>query len=170
MPENYDQPEHLRVVFKLDEMDTTELWNHTILMMTRVEACIETAKEQGVELSKDLACYLAVLRDEKNKFLNREGMDRLVCKVITFANTTGKEITYRLINQIVSGEDIPEPHPHAYIFDPKSDLEKKAYQAYEEKYGHIPVRNLTDEDIDKQKTFYFQVLEDLKKQQISKKN
>ena len=55
-----------------------------------------------------------------------------------------------------------------YIFDPKSALEMKAYQAYEEKYGHIPVRDLTDEDVEEQKKYYFEILENLKKTQILK--
>jgi len=55
------------------------------------------------------------------------------------------------------------------MFDPKSELEIEAYRIYENKFGHIPIKSLTEEQAEGQQKIYFEILEFFKKERIRNK-
>jgi len=118
---------------------------------------------------------MAQVKDGEGRNLGKADLKALTRRVIAFASFTHQEISIKLVNEVAttpdsrdstSTDEEREQGDENWMFDPQSDLEKKAYAIYDSKYGHIPVRDLTGEQIEEQKKMYFDVLEFLKEEQI----
>ena len=147
---------------------------------SRKDFVIEHGKKYKADIPENVAHYISHIRDGDGGRLGKKDLKAITLRVIAFASFTKRDITIKLVNEVSTAPDSKDSHLHGspyedeerdlddqnWMFDPQSKLEKEAYRIYDGKFGHIPVRDLTDEQIDEQKKFYFSVLEFLKQEQI----
>jgi hypothetical protein len=144
----------------------------------RKDFVIEQGKKHNVEIPENVAYYISHIKDEEGRSIGKKDLKAVVLRVIAFASFTKREITIKLVNEVTTIPDSRnstssheereerELGDYDWMFDPQSNLEKEAYRIYDNKFGHIPVRDLTDEQIEEQKKMYFAVLEFLKEEKL----
>lgn len=138
-------------------------------MTDRKDFIIEQGEKLRVKIPENVALYMAQVKDGEGRNLGKADLKALTRRVIAFASFTHQEISIKLVNEIATTPDSrasTSTDEENWLFNPQSDLERKAYAIYDSKYGHIPVRDLTEEQIEEQKQMYFSVLEFLKEEQI----
>ena len=147
-------------------------------MSSRKDFVIEQGKKHKVEIPDNVAHYISHIKDDEGRSLGKKDLKSVVLRVIAFASFTKRELTIKLVNEVATTPDsrdstssyeeyeARELDDYDWMFDPQSKLEKEAYRIYDRKYGHLPVRDLTEEQILEQRKMYFSVLEFLKQEQI----
>ena len=144
-------------------------------MSSRKDFVIEHAKKYNTDMPENVAHYISHVRGGDGQRLGKVDLSAITKRVIAFASFTHRPITIQLVNEIATTPDSKDstttdeekmPDDENWMFDPQSKLEKEAYAIYDDKFGHIAVRDLTAKQIEEQKKFYFSVLEFLKHEQI----
>ena len=149
-------------------------------MTDRKDFVIRHAQKYNTDIPENVAHYISHIRDGDGNRLGKKDLMAITLRVIAFASFTKRDITIKLVNEVSLPPDSRDSHLHGspyqdeerglddedWMFDPQSDLEKQAYAIYDSKFGHIPVRDLTDEQIEEQKKMYFAVLEFLKSEKL----
>ena len=168
-----------------DDLDKTVIKQRTEYIIARAAALYSE------KIEKDVAEYMVKFKNEFGNYLQQKDINAWLLRAIAFSSFTNRSLDVDLLKEVkASGmsdsklkeilqdicDDFEErdakdrlPQKYSSMFDPKSELEIEAYRIYENKFGHIPIKSLTEEQAEGQQKIYFEILEFFKKERIRNK-